>query len=437
MKRIAGSKLNNMGFSLVEVLVAMTVLALVIAPLAALFTSSVHMNIVSKRRMNALTFAEDLMESIKANDIGEISFQFNNPSSFKLIDPEVVDGATLAETSTDPGTFTYDINDEGDIVGYKFKPNSTGLYEFSLDDVHVQKGYEAYGATVKIDANPTYVNSSGATVAKYTKTDAEGEASSKIDYNKAKLVEVATIKNDANMSGMRSGSVDSDVYTELIGEAALAGYTITESNVKRVFTIDIDDEDTASMSVQYTADHTSGKSSSLNNFDSGATDSHAKLKNIFLFYTPNYYSTATNRLDTIQINNSNGIPVNVYIVKQENYDYTGFANDEKNYRVNINVMDVSASDPQTRVLTNIGYNLAHEYDDSVVEEIAGQGTYKIKQGLAGLQITVGEGSALYSQLVHDLSDTTVKDRFYDVEIQVYRAEDPTDIIYTLTGSTQE
>ena len=98
---------------------------------------------------------------------------------------------------------------------------------------------------------------------------------------------------------------------------------------------------------------------------------------------------------------------------------------------------VIAATSNAMIMTNLGYNLGCEYDSTVEPKVSGQATYFVKNGIAGPGVTVGESSALYKELVNDLTDITQKDRIYDVKIEVYRAGDDVQPVYTLTGTKQE
>lgn len=60
---------NSKGFTLVEVLVALTVLGILIMPVTGMFSSSARNNYKTYRNSVALTVARDIMDRIKAGDI--------------------------------------------------------------------------------------------------------------------------------------------------------------------------------------------------------------------------------------------------------------------------------------------------------------------------------------------------------------------------------
>lgn len=85
------SKLNNEGFSLVEVLVAVIIIALVAGPLLAVFVMSARFNKASRTNQDVNIVAESFMEKFKGADIKNIT---SVPSSYGF------DGASTDEAGT-------------------------------------------------------------------------------------------------------------------------------------------------------------------------------------------------------------------------------------------------------------------------------------------------------------------------------------------------
>ncbi len=131
-KATDGRKQNkDAGFSLVELLIAVVILAIIVIPLMNLFVSSNRINIKSRQTLRATTVAQDIMEGLKAYNIEEIRAQFNDPAGgFYVIDSRLIKGGVAEET---PG------------MG-----NPTdGLYVFSMKQLTMQ-GSE-YDAKIEVD----------------------------------------------------------------------------------------------------------------------------------------------------------------------------------------------------------------------------------------------------------------------------------------------
>lgn len=63
---------RNAGFSLVELLIAVIILAIIVVPLLHGFVTSARMNGKARQTQRAITVAQDLMEGLKAYDIEEL-----------------------------------------------------------------------------------------------------------------------------------------------------------------------------------------------------------------------------------------------------------------------------------------------------------------------------------------------------------------------------
>ena len=75
---------KNSGFTLVEVLVAVAILAVVSVPIIQSFVSVAQINSKSRRRQIATTIAESVMESCKAMTMAEFAAQFDYYDSSKF-----------------------------------------------------------------------------------------------------------------------------------------------------------------------------------------------------------------------------------------------------------------------------------------------------------------------------------------------------------------
>lgn len=67
-KKLNNSRVTNGGFSLVEVIVSMAILALITIPLLNYFSDSLRRSIMTARRQNATLLAQELTEVMKAED---------------------------------------------------------------------------------------------------------------------------------------------------------------------------------------------------------------------------------------------------------------------------------------------------------------------------------------------------------------------------------
>ncbi len=87
-----GKKCNksNAGMTLVELLIAVTILAIIVVPFLHTFASSARTSLRAKRNLRVTTAAQDIMEGLKAETLESLSCSFNYPDDDIDIDPLVV-----------------------------------------------------------------------------------------------------------------------------------------------------------------------------------------------------------------------------------------------------------------------------------------------------------------------------------------------------------
>ncbi len=162
--------ISNGGFTLVEVLVAVAILAIALAPILTSFVGTARLNSTSRRKLTATTIAESLMESVKSYslyDVAKQCTQFSGGFSLLAADLEsgtngaggaaelTYDGATIALATVSDfsvaadGTFTTDVN---------------GKYAFMITDIPMAGG--KYDAIILYDmdvvrSNEVFVDAEG------------------------------------------------------------------------------------------------------------------------------------------------------------------------------------------------------------------------------------------------------------------------------------
>ena len=109
---------KNAGFSLVELLIAVIILAIIVVPLLHGFVTSARMNGKARQTQRAITVAQDLMEGLKAYDIEELKEQFNDP----------VNGFYVMESKLIKGSIGEDTDREQNDPVYRGDPDMPGVY---------------------------------------------------------------------------------------------------------------------------------------------------------------------------------------------------------------------------------------------------------------------------------------------------------------------
>ena len=85
-----GRKLNNRGMSLIEILVAIIILAVVTGPLLHSFVTAIKLNSKAKEQQRVITAAQSIMEGFKAYTLEELCMQFYQNQA--TVDPSPANG---------------------------------------------------------------------------------------------------------------------------------------------------------------------------------------------------------------------------------------------------------------------------------------------------------------------------------------------------------
>ena len=77
-------QLNNEGFSLIELLIAIVILSIIVVPLLHSFVTSARTNAKSRNTMHATAIAEDVMEQFEAHTLEEMAdtYETATPTDF-------------------------------------------------------------------------------------------------------------------------------------------------------------------------------------------------------------------------------------------------------------------------------------------------------------------------------------------------------------------
>lgn len=152
---------KNSGFTLVEVLIAVAILAVVSIPILQSFVSVAQVNSKSRRRLAATTIAESLMESCKGLSLKEVAAQCNpsiygpgllqitiasdsGSTSFSGTAREVNWGLTAVESN-------YTVTKASS--KYQFNAKSGGKYAFWIRNI--KSGGASYDAIIRYQLDTT------------------------------------------------------------------------------------------------------------------------------------------------------------------------------------------------------------------------------------------------------------------------------------------
>lgn len=368
-------KTKNGGYTLIEILVAVAILVIVVIPLLHSFVTAARLNARAKSEQEATTIAQNLMENAKAVPMEEL--------------------LSSAEVCKDEAG--------NEIIG---------KYIIYYDEIDFNE--RTYCAVAELDASP------------YRKEDETQEDL----YNDIGLADVTSMSN----------KTDAFFVQDITGDTDAAKYFGMESVVLpamyRDITVDIDKnalgEETVRVTVKY--EYNGAFYTNVENACIYSNTNNKELKNVYLFFQPMYTSNGGSAKESIHVNNNAGIPLDVYLVKQNNGSSTVLQ--ERNYRVDVDITEKNRTeftkDGSYFVLTDLQTNLDK-----------GQNQIKLTYG-GLLRQTIGGKSYTAEELLGLETDASLvkeekEDRLYTVEISVYRAEDDTydDPLVTLKGTKEE
>lgn len=357
---------NDQGFSLVELLVAITILAIVAIPLLHSFASTARTNAKAKKIMDASTAAKNVFEDLKSESVEDF-----------------VNGHTVLSQ-----------DDKTDKNGSPYS-----IYTLEVPSVTADK--RTFRAKVTLDPEP-YVTKMG-------------EAGTVTDYNSTFFSAISSLSEANNAFYIMEDADDMNAAMAL----DMVNYDIVMGQCTRTITIDIDHNASVGESHVYaTVEYNYGGNTykSLDHLEiySNSTDLTNKLTNVFVCYLPMYNGNKLNPAETIIINNPDNYEIGVYLVKQTTRDSSSTYQIKKTtnpYAVNV-VVNEGTHDfvkPITTLTTNLTASTGVDNEINVTHSGINNTTGKTAEQLFGLSDDLKrEGSSIH---------------IYQVKIEIYDKDD--------------
>ena len=399
IKRLAA----NDGFSLVELLVAVVILGIIAGPLLHTFVTGTYTAAKSRRIGDATLAAQNIAETIEANDIATI-----------VTDPQTMFGAS-----------SYSLTG-GDSAAKSGLPE----YDFTLNGV--KAGKSTFNAKV-------------------TMTAPSGEdGGNNAQFSVINLQAISDYSNmDAVFAQPDGGADDPDVMAQTEFDAAIIGLTLSGSpTVRRSITLNVyydsNKKICADLAYKYTYSYMVNKADSTGTIIAQAMPDWTTTKefkdllpqgfevknnvmpNIYVMYNPWYqtsYSSAgvtyqigtalptVTKTDLITIKDNDDIPVNAFLVKQKTKNKIRQSNSAENaYSAMIILTQSSAPEEKlaAHVFSNAGFT--NDTNSSKISTVVFRrqlGSYKYSEG------------SFSGEKEGDLVAKTPKERIYQVKIKLY------------------
>lgn len=405
---------NNKGFSLVELLVAITILAVVMIPMLHSFITSARANAKAKKVMEATTVAQNIMEEIKSEHLTD----YLNKYSF-----------TKSIVKDASGHNVTDINGEN-------------IYTYSKKMISVSAAPEAN--TVSAAALSVNGRDFRAEVTldpqNYTATTTPAPGSARTDYNTILYSKLSSLSKSSNAFYIQKDEQETEAAKSIDPMA----YEDVKDAMNRTITIDIEHNSSSKITKVYAtveySDGRLGKTEVIKPINRQKIYSNADdpdkmtLSNVFVIFYPMYNSTSkVDPKERIIINNKDNYKVGVFLVKQTLRDAS--AANRGNYLAELQVNEGTRSsladaNGKPDVITSVATNLCMDNTPTNKEINVSYDT----------ENHVSLPTLILPKDMLDMKDLTKADaepRIYDVTIKVYDKKDTSyaKVLTTMEGTT--
>ena len=399
--RMEMNKTDNRGFTLVELLVAICILSIIAVPLLHSFVSSFRVNAKSRETLRATTLAQNEMEIFEKEKIADLCDPEQFAYSESRLDGYQVDAPDTAE---DNGCYVFSrkgiIND------------ASGRQEF---DVYITLDPK------RADSGQRYYDENGMSL--------------------LSMNTISTLDTGTYVQAIRTenNTVDMDSVAYEYFDQKLSGRQTLEyiiRNVKRTITVDIEQEEkeigtftNARVTYRYELS-TIGLSPSdsvyeetkvifnnAQNFDEAGKP--VELKSVYLFYAPRYGAFYT---DEILVNNKRGLPVDIYIIRQEilKEGTSDILPMPADYRMTLSVADQIATDGKNKDFCQGRYHTNLNINEPIAEGVGTPIVLNLDD-VNTVAETFSRDQAITAMKLKPIGVSETKDRIYEMTVAVYEA----------------
>lgn len=395
---------KNAGFSLLELLIAVTILAIITIPMLHMFVTSARINGKSRITLRATVLAQDIVEGLKAYHIEEIQDQFNGVEDFEMLNNSVIAGGC---------TYREDVDRE-----------EPGKYYFILKDAKLENS--KFDVLISVDAtgyaegaSPTRLTPLNVKdVAKVTSTEKNSGYTQKKLWIDSMHEEILEEIKDQNNLGVPESAQD---------------FNIVGLSYKRIINIKLYDDGTfiddegntitkTNATIYYMYEFSYGGKSYTYSYPSAGDPNpcgNFEGDNFYLFYYPLYGA----EWDKIVFECKQSKALNLYIAKQV---YETMSDAELNAAENAYKAVVNIEDPSKdhfTIRTNLGTNLVNDtFLESIHGDakIPGQVTYQQNGATMVNKLNIFDLGGIRDQ-VHgaDGDNDTITEFIYDIVVEVY------------------
>lgn len=332
-------KNDNKGMTLVELLAAIAILAIVTTPFLNSFLASARNNQKARNTLRATAVAQNLMEGIEAFSLEEICTQINQEAvKSKLYLPHGYEAH--AELGNERGETS------GVVVDGKYTFSETPSHTYCFAIKGIEEDGNKYDARVWLDASGYR----------------ENQEENGLNYNENYSLDIQGMNETTDVIFVVTKEEEEKIFLE-------AGWNPVDDwvNVERCFLVVAEQDgekresEKVSVSLEYRYKDGSLETKVLQGKSLVKTVS--TLKNVFIMYYPNYASTDSDILDRFEVELKQEKEFDLCIIKQK---YDSFKA-ENNYVTFLDVTDTvnvpGEDEKRVTLRTNIGKNLYEESDE--------------------------------------------------------------------------
>ncbi|MBQ1171809.1 MAG: type II secretion system protein [Lachnospiraceae bacterium] len=455
-------KKKNEGFTLVELVIAIVILAIAVSPLLSNFIQSSKMNLKSRKQLNALNLAQDIMEGMSqytAQENAEYFFLASVSDNTILEDKRVLPGGTTVtgcsgQVATVSNNTLTNISAPMPKDWTKFVYNVTGIQtasgnynnydmKITIDSTSVSTNVDAGGKTPQEIAS--MIN--GKEYADIAQVDQYFDAVNTIkaddEENAYKQLRQKSTKPATELSDYK-GKVSRTISINFVnsGTEAAPDYAVKVITTYKVL-------DSAKTALGFTGTHADEASTTYVDKTENLSKAESTVmpRSLYLYFSGLSGANSSNR-EKIEINNTTNQPVVVYLLRNvdgNTLSQNGVPTYNTNYACDVYVNSKVSSDPLAATVDNVEIvsNLRHNFCFKNNKRVYKEGTTEKLDGITDTDVAethysrdrsliyynssteIGnnpaQGNNFYEKYIFDGYRKIQRNVLFDVKIEIFES----------------